>query len=141
MSVSNTSKVPSYLLESSDTEDEPELYEYKYSGHKTTQNRSNAAQNAWKKQCFDALLENATLTECEPFLYSEQIMIEPDKRLVNCAEYNESLQRLNKEYPVQEKIWPHISMGRSAILIGNTDFYPHLLYMPAICNMVKVILE
>ena len=131
--------VPAYLLEDSATEDEPEQYEYEWSP-KVEKERTIGVQNALKKHLIGSLLQNATLTSEEPYVYSEH-KIDPDAQLAYCVPYIEELKRLNKVYPVQATVWPYIKSGRSAVLIGNTDFYPHLLYMPPILNLIMVSVE
>lgn len=39
---------------------------------------------------------------------------------------------------MQLYIWPYITNGQSVILIGQTEYYPHLVYLPAICDNIKV---
>lgn len=130
--------VPSYLLEDSATEDEPEQYEYEWSP-KVEKQRMSDVQNALKKQVIHSLLQNATLTNEEPYVYSElKCDDRPDGQLSYCASYAEELKQLDKVYPIQATVWPYIKSGRSSILIGDTDFYPHLLYMPPILNLVMV---
>lgn len=126
----------SYLLENSDTEDEPEQYEYKWS-KEVEKERSINASNAIKRKMIDNLLRMATLMKKEPFVYSKLIN-EPDDNLPYCTSYIDTLKELDKMYPAQKTIWPYINSGRSSILIGNTYFYPHLLYLPPILNMIKV---
>ncbi|XP_055296420.1 putative ATP-dependent RNA helicase TDRD12 [Sitodiplosis mosellana] len=129
--------VNSYLYENSETEDEPEQYEYEWS-QRIEKERSINAENNLKSVMIEHLLRNATLSEQEPYVYSEQ-KNDPDKNLPYSASYSKALKRLNKEYPVQGIIWPYLKSGRSSILIGNTDFYPHLLYLPPIFNLVKML--
>lgn len=128
--------VPSYMMEDSATEDEPEQYEYEWSP-KVEKERMIGVQNALRKQLIGRLLQNATLTSEKPYVYSERTC-EPDDSLPYCVSYVEELKRLNKVFPVQATVWPYINSGRTSILIGNTDFYPHLLYLPPILNLVMV---
>lgn len=130
------SHVHSYLLENSETEDEPEQFEYKWT-KEIELKRSLDAANSLKKKIINHLLQRATLYKIEPFVYST-VKFEPDERLQYCESFIEALNDHNKLYPVQEIIWPYIKSGRPSILIGKTDFYPHLLYLPPILNLVKV---
>lgn len=130
------SRVHSYLLANSETEDEPEQYEYEWSP-KIEKERAANVDNALKRQKIEPLLKNATLTEREPYVYSD-LKNDPDNNLPYCTAYCDTLKQFNKMYPVQEMVWPYIRSGRSSILVGKTEFYPHLLYMPPILNLVKV---
>lgn len=131
------SNIPSYMCENSETESEPEQYAYKWS-ERVEEERSNSAINAIKRQMMDSLLQNATLAENVQFLYGDQTK-EPVDQLIDCEGYIETLQRLNKLYSVQNIIWPFILQGQTTILLGNTDYYPHLLYMPPILSLIKVV--
>lgn len=130
------SHVHSYLLENSDTEDEPEQFEYEWS-EEIELKRSLDAASSLKKKMINYLLQRATLSETKPFVYSA-VEFKPDERLQYCESFIDALNDHNKLYPVQETIWPYIRLGRPSILIGKTDFYPHLLYLPPILNMIEV---
>lgn len=130
------SQVHSYLMETSETEEEPEQYEYKWTKELELK-RSIDATNALKKKMINYLLQRANLSEIEPFVYSA-VKFDPDERLQYCVSFTDALNDHKKLYPVQKTIWPYIKLGRPTILIGKTDFYPHLLYLPPILNLVKV---
>lgn len=98
--------------------------------------REHEVQLSIRQQMIETLLKNATLSEKEPI--TNQID-EPDQSMVSCGIAVESLIRLDKIYPIQKSVWPHILNKRSVILLGNTDFYPHLLYLPPVCDLIKVI--
>lgn len=131
----NTSAVPSYLYESSGTEVDPNQYEYKWSSE-IERERSFDAGIAVKNQMIENLLRNATLTEQDTYVYSKDPK-NPDKYLSYCMQYSYALKNHQKMYPVQGAVWPYLKSGHSSILIGNTDFYPHLLYLPPIFDLVQ----
>lgn len=133
----DSNSIPSYLNDSSDSEEEPDKFTYKWISPQSTNDRTISTCEMLKQKWFDSLLIKASLNETAPYIYSDQ-MINSDEHLFHCKSYLETLKRLNKTYPAQKLVWPYISIRRSGILIGNTDYYPHLLYMPAICNMIEV---
>lgn len=88
------------------------------------------------QQMIETLLKNAELYAKEPITNG----IDAPGTTVACKMANETLTRLSKVYPIQKSVWPHILNKRSVVLVGNTDYYPHLVYLPPICDMIKVML-
>lgn len=129
------SYVYSYLYEDSATEEEPEQYEYSYDD---SLERSLKANKSFRLQVIESLLKDARIfTENEPCVYSKTPLSRSDQ-LLNCQIANESMHGLIKIDPIQSMVWTSIASGMSAVLIGNTTYYPHLLYLPAICDMIQV---
>lgn len=56
-----------------------------------------------------------------------------------CKAADEAFARLDKAYPIQKTVWPFIWNKISTILIGCTEFYPQLLYLPVVCGLIQVI--
>lgn len=133
--ISSNSEIPSYYLEDSESEDDGKQYEYQWSPEKEKERQIDAS-NALKKQMIDALLKDAVLSANEPFTFCH----EPNDILneLFCEDYFESLKEHNKLYPAQPLVWRYISIATSTILIGNTEYYPHLLYLPPIISMIRV---
>lgn len=137
-SASLASAVPSYLLEDSATESDPDQYEYKWSENVSKQ-RAVEASTGLKTILINTLLKDATLTKTTPYVYSYQWS--HLYRSTICHQYMEALTRLTKVYPIQNAVWPYILQGRSTFLIGKTDYYPHLLYLPALVTLIKVMID
>lgn len=114
-----------------DSEEDPNANQYKF---EDTVKRDEEVKLSVRQQMIETLLKDAKLHEKEPIT---NCLNEIDEQ-ASCAVADESLKRLNKIYPVQKSVWPHILSKRSAILIGNTEYYPHLLYLPALCDLIKV---
>lgn len=115
-----------------DSEEDPNANQYKF---EDTVKRDEEVNLSVTQQMIETLLKDAKLCEKEPITYCINQIDDP----ASCKVADESLIRLNKIYPVQKCVWPHISSKRSAILIGNTEYYPHLLYLPAVCDLIKVL--
>lgn len=86
------------------------------------------------QQMIETLLKNAELCAKEPITNG----IVPPAAMVQRKVADEALTRLGKVYPIQKSVWPHILNEQSVILVGSTDYYPHLVYLPPICDMIKV---
>ncbi|XP_031625285.1 uncharacterized protein LOC116341975 [Contarinia nasturtii] len=128
------SAIPSYLYADSATESEPEQYEFQFSANIDKQ-RSIDAANELRFKFMNFLLENATLAPVQHYVDSYEFLNSHDRSTV-CKEYRDILEQLNK-VTVQRSIWPYILQDRTTILIGNTDYYPHLLYLPALITLIK----
>lgn len=89
------------------------------------------------QQMIETLLKNAYVYAKEPIVNA----IDAPGATASCKVADETLTRLRKVYPIQKSVWPHILNKRSVVLVGNTDYYPHLVYLPPICDMIKVILS
>lgn len=118
----------------SDSEEEPELYEY--SAEKYDEMEKKTDDNIMKIR-LQHLLKDAKLSEREPTTYSIN-PIEPFEQPASCDFIDEVLSRPNESYSLPRTVRPYITNGRSIILIGEADFYPHLLYLPPICAVVEV---
>lgn len=83
------------------------------------------------------LLEDARLYVKVPFTNKSGSL----NTLASCNDFYaiKELTRLNKIFPIQKTVWPYILNGDSSILIGNTQCYPQLLYLPIVCGLIKVI--
>lgn len=136
--IDNTdSDLPSYLYEDSATEEEPEQYEHTAA---ELEQRRQQTRIMVRNEIFNSLLKNATLPNEKPFTYSKK-PIPPEDEPYFYKELNEQLIRHKKMFPIQNEVWPYISVGRSTVLIGNTTYYPRLLYLPPICDAIKVVFE
>lgn len=114
------------------SEEDPDANQYTF---EEIVKRDEEVNISIRQQMIDTLLKDAKLYEKEPITNC----INPFDSQATCEVANEYLTRLNKIYPIQKSVWPHILNEKSAILIGNTNYYPHLLYLPAICDLIKVI--
>lgn len=128
------SYVPSYLYDSADSEEEPEKYQYTEEGF---EKRDREVMLSIQQTKTDKLLSDAKLYDNEP-ITNINIGSEPTEPLVTCELADKALARSNKVYPIQRTVWPHILRGSSAILVGDTEYYPHLLYLPAVCGLIEV---
>lgn len=87
-----------------------------------------------RHQMIERLLQNAKLFEKEPITNRND---ESDSMIL--AEMpEETLKLFNKKHPIQKSVWSEILNKKSVILVGCTDYYPHLIYLPPICGMIKV---
>lgn len=98
--------------------------------------RDEEVQIRLRQKHVESLLENAKIYTKEPITSHIDHQLDG---MVSCDLADDTLTRLDKVYPIQKSVWPHILSRRSVILVGNTDFYPHLMYLPPICDMIKVI--
>lgn len=115
-----------------DSEEDPDENQYNEEAFKKRDEETNILI---RQQMLDMLLKDAKLCENEPITnFTDQFNSQASSEIAN-----ETLIRLNKIYPIQKLAWPHILNGKSAILLGNTDYYPHLLYLPALCHLIEVI--
>lgn len=119
-------------LNYADSEDEPDAYQATF---EELHQRDDEIKRFKHQQMIEALLENAKLAETEPI---KNFIDQSDGRQVSCKVADDHLVRLKKTYPMQKSVWPHILNGKSIILIGNTDYYPHLVYLPPVCDLIKV---
>lgn len=128
-----SSDIPSYLIKQYGygSEEDPDANQYAY---EDIVKRDEEVAVSVRQQMIETLLKDAKLCEKEPITNGNNQF---DSQ-ATCKVAEESLTRLNKIYPIQKSVWPHILNKKSAILIGNTDYYPHLLYLPAICDLIKV---
>lgn len=131
------SDLPSYLYDDSATEEDPEQYEFTAAELEQQKERSRIKL---RNEIFNSLLKNATLPNEKPFTYSKK-PIPPRDWPYFYKEPNEQLVLHKKMFPIQNEVWPYISDGRSAVLIGNTTNYPKLLYLPPICDAIKVVFK
>lgn len=128
------SEIPSYLVKQYGygSEEDPDA-------HQCTPEefvkRDEEVNISVRQQMIERLLMNAKLYEKEPITSHND---QSDQGKVSCKVADETLTRLNQVNPIQKSVWPHILNNRSVILIGNTDYYPHLLYLPPVCELVKV---
>lgn len=97
--------------------------------------RDNEVNVSITQSWIENILQNAELYAKEPITNN----IDPPAAQLSCKVNDQILNRLNKVYPMQKSVWPFILNKQSVILIGNTDYYPHLVYLPAICDLLKVI--
>lgn len=123
------------MCDPNESEDEPEKHQYTEEEFK---NREVLAKISVQQNMTDHLLMNAKLFDEEPFTKVID-NFEPSDGLISCETADKSFARLNKSYPIQKKVWPYISNGCSTILVGDTEFYPHLLYLPIVCGQIEVI--
>lgn len=114
-----------------DSEEDPNANQYKF---EDSVKRDEEVNFSLRQQMIATLLKDANLYGSEPITNCKKQI----DAQVSCAVADESLNSLKKIYPIQRSVWPHILKKRSAILIGNTDYYPHLLYLPAICELINV---
>lgn len=95
--------------------------------------------NSGKRELIETLLKDAKLSDNEPISYYTGDAANLRKDQVSCKVADDHLMRLNKTYPIQTSVWQHIFNESSTILIGsNIDYYPHLLYLPPICDLIQV---
>lgn len=116
-----------------DSEKDVNANQYKFEDSAKREEEMNISL---RKQMIGTLLSDAKLYEGEPITNCTK---QVDSQ-VPCEIADGNLKALNKIHPIQKSVWPHILNKKSAILMGNTDYYPHLLYLPVICDMIKVIL-
>lgn len=116
-----------------ESEDEPDANTYKYEDSKK---RDEEYDISIRRRMIESILESAKLCEHLPIT---NCFDQSNEFQISCEIGDETLTRLNQIYPIQKLVWPHILNKRSTILIGNTDYYPHLLYLPAVCDLIKVI--
>lgn len=130
-----SSDIPSYLVKEYGygSEEDPDAHQYTYNEFVK---RGDEVNVSIRQQMIETLLKNATLYEKEPI--TNQID-QPNQSMVSCKVADECLSRLKKIYPMQKSVWSHILSKRSVILLGNTDYYPQLLYLPPVCDLIKVI--
>lgn len=130
---SGLSPIPSYIEKGFlPSEDEPEAHER---SHEDLLKRDEEVKNSFRHQTMEMLLLDAKLCEQEPITNCQPVTQTPHEL------HEEILIDLNKVYPIQKAVWPHISNNRSIILIGmHSNYYPHLLYLPAICDQIKVMI-
>lgn len=121
--------MPSYLWEPSDSEPDADQYQ-EFIGE--VEKGRNVGLEELKQQAIKGLLHDAKLFDSEPITNNN----EKFDRIESCKVADHTL---DKMYPIQNYVWPHILNNESAILIGDTEFYAHLLYLPAICGFVEVI--
>lgn len=128
----SVSSIPSYMIKAGyDSEEDSNANQYRF---EDVVKRDKEVKLSVMQQMIETILKDAKLSEKEPISNGiDQINSE-----ASCAVADESLKRLNKIYPAQQLAWPHILSKRSTILVGNTDYYPHLLYLPAVCELIKV---
>lgn len=86
----------------------------------------------------DKLLENAKLSDKEPITNRSDGLMQFDMHAC-CKTADEAFARQGKTFPIQQIVWPFIRNKTSTILIGNTEFYPQLLYLPVVCGLIQVI--
>lgn len=115
------------------SEEDPDANQYAYEDFAKRDEEVNISV---RQQMIDTLLKDAKLYEIEPITNC----INQFDSQASCDVVDENLKRLNKIYPIQKSVWPHILNKRSVVLVGNTDYYPHLVYLPPICDMIKVML-
>lgn len=126
--------IDSYLIKAGhDSEEDVNANQYKF---EDSAKRGEEVNTSLRQQMIGTLLNDAKLYEGEPITNCTKQVDSP----VSCEIADGNLKALNKIYPIQKSVWPHIFNKKSAILMGNTDYYPHLLYLPVICDMIKVIL-
>lgn len=133
-SLGSDSEIPAYMLQDSESEDDGKQYEYQWSPEKERE-RSIEASQVLKTQMIEALLKDAALPTREPFTFCRPDNISSE---LLCEDYLETLLQHNKLYPAQGSVWEYIAIATPTILIGNTDYYPHLLYLPPIISMIRV---
>lgn len=129
----SVSSIPSYLIKNGyASEADPDANKFKF---EDTKKRDVEVQIELRQKLVESLLENAKLCTKEPITSHSDHQLDG---MVSCELADDTLTRLDKVYPIQKSVWPHILSRRSVILVGNTDFYPHLMYLPPICDMIKV---
>lgn len=114
------------------SEEDPDANQYAF---EDSAKRADEVNISVRQQMIETLLKDANLYENEPTTNCYNQF----DNLASCEVADENLTRLNKIYPIQKAVWPHILNRKSAILVGNTDYYPHLLYLPPVCHLIKVI--